>query len=307
MLLIFFVTLSITVQTINIMKTISKFIVFIFFITACNRNESNSEQTPLNSQPCDDLLVIDDSSALNAAKAIDVCEVINARFIRANGINASHSDQIGLLDAFGTNINPRKGQRMLMLSTGKARSLSQPGACGNTSCTGTGSGVAPNGYPQEIIGCSPNNNIYDDIGLEITLTVPENANGFTFDFIFFTFDYPEFICNAFNDQFIVTLDTNPTGSINGNIAFDSDGIPIGVNSNFINPGLSNLLESTGFDIWGDAATTGWIRTSAPVISGQEITLRFIIWDTGDQLSDSSVIIDNFQWTTDNTTVTSTSI
>ena len=124
---------------------------------------------------------------------------------------------------------------------------------------------------------------------------------------FFTFDYPELICTAFNDQFIVTLDTNPTGSINGNIAFDSDDIPIGVNSNFINPGLSNLLESTGFDIWGDAASTGWIRTSAPVISGQEITLRFIIWDTGDQASDSSVIIDNFQWTTDNTIVTSTSI
>ena len=137
------------------MRTVSKFIVFIFFITACSNDESNSEQTPLNSQPCDDLLVIDDASSLNAAKAIDVCEVISARFIRANGIIAPHSDQIGLLDAFGTNINPRNGQRMLMLSTGKARSLGQSGSCGSTSCTGTGSGVAPNGYPQDIIGCSP--------------------------------------------------------------------------------------------------------------------------------------------------------
>jgi hypothetical protein len=284
------------------MKPFFKLLILSIIITACGNDDSQS--VDLNTLPCDDGLVIDDNSAINAAKALDVCEPINARFIRANGTLATHSSQIGLLPKFGNIVIPTKGESMLMLSTGSARDMTQPSNCGNTSCENADGVAAPSGFPQEITGCASANNINDDIGFEMTLLVPENAKGFSFDFMFFTFDYPQYVCSLFNDQFIVTLDSNPQGSINGNLAFDNDGNPIGANCNFINPNFSNVLAGTGFGSWGEAGTTGWVRTTAPVVAGQEITLRFIIWDTGDKALDSSVIIDNFNWTTNTTTVSS---
>src|SRR5690606_22610217 len=41
--------------------------------------------------------------------------------------------------------------------------------------------------------------------------------------------------------------------------------------------------------------TGWLFTNAPVSPGEEITLHFSIWDTGDHQWDSAVLLDNFAW------------
>ena len=58
---------------------------------------------------------------------------------------------------------------------------------------------------------------------------------------------------------------------------------------------------TQFTGWGftpgmnDAGATSWLQTSAPVKGGDNVTVRFTIWDTGDHNLDSSVLIDAFQW------------
>ena len=44
--------------------------------------------------------------------------------------------------------------------------------------------------------------------------------------------------------------------------------------------------------------TGWLTTQAPVSPSETITIDLIIWDTGDQYYDSSVILDNWQWKPD---------
>ncbi len=41
--------------------------------------------------------------------------------------------------------------------------------------------------------------------------------------------------------------------------------------------------------------TGWLVTRGNVVPGEVITLRLAIWDTGDGVYDSVVLIDNFQW------------
>jgi hypothetical protein len=41
--------------------------------------------------------------------------------------------------------------------------------------------------------------------------------------------------------------------------------------------------------------TGWLTTQAPAQPWETLTLDLIIWDTGDQYYDSSVILDNWQW------------
>ena len=63
------------------------------------------------------------------------------------------------------------------------------------------------------------------------------------------------------------------------------------------------LAGTGFDVWDDAGATGWLVTQAPVEPGEEFSIRFAIWDTGDQAWDSTVLIDNFQWIANAGTVT----
>ena len=50
-----------------------------------------------------------------------------------------------------------------------------------------------------------------------------------------------------------------------------------------------MLEDRG------GASTGWLRTSVPIKPSQFMTLKFVLWDSGDPLLDSTVVIDNFQW------------
>ena len=48
--------------------------------------------------------------------------------------------------------------------------------------------------------------------------------------------------------------------------------------------------------------TAWLTTQAPVEPGEIFNLDFYIWDTGDRVYDSTVILDNFQWKCSETTV-----
>ena len=67
---------------------------------------------------------------------------------------------------------------------------------------------------------------------------------------------------------------------------------------------SAFLPGTGFDaVDGACGTpgqfsgggTGWLTTSGNVVGGELMTLRMAIWDTSDSLFDSTVLIDDFQW------------
>jgi hypothetical protein len=275
--------------------------------SSCKDDKDDDPQQPvenLNPGPCDEGLNLAVSEVLHVFKAIDICELsseptdwglVSASFIRADNSEIAPTVQYGIMDKFGDNNKPRKGNRMLVMSTGRARTPSQTGSCGSTGCTGTGLGMPPAGVPANVPGCPAALNIHDDVGLKLVMRVPLNATGFSIDHQFFTFDYPEFVCSAFNDQFVMLVNPAPVGSISGNTAFDSQSKPIGVNCSFLKPANTALLTNTGFDTWGDAASTGWLRTTVPVTGGTTITIRLLIFDVGDGASDSSVLIDNFQW------------
>ncbi len=290
-------------------KTLYKSPVLILFINVgCSKSDDNEEPEIIDLPPCDSTLVLDDAVPFHGALALDLCKhannpegtwgLISARYIRANGTQASYSPQIGIMNSFGTNLVPKKGGGMLVLSTGRARTPSQIGACGNQSCVGYGLGVTPPGFPQMTTGCpEPSSNIYDDIGFEMVIKAPKTARGFSVDFNYYTFEYPNLVCTAFNDQFAILMDPVPVGALDGNIAIGQNNLPITSNSNYISIDNNNFLVGTGFDIWGSAANTGWIRAYGPVNSEQEFRLRFIIWDTGDNAIDATVILDNFRWLT----------
>jgi len=266
---------------------------------------------------CDDNLALDNAEPQNGARAIDLCQfttpadktwgVLDAKYVRANGQNAAYGPNIGILSNFGPNVNPQGGTRVLGLSSGHARLPSQAGSCGMLTCYTTGAGTAPNGFPQDVPSCPGETEINDDIGLDVRIRSPRNATGYKFNFKFYSFEYPEWLCMSYNDQFIALVTPPPMGSINGNISFDKMTNPVSVNVAFFDvcPGCplgTGELSGTGFDSWDDAGGTGWLATQAPIKGGEEFSIRFAIWDTGDQAWDSTALVDGFQWIANGGTV-----
>ena len=266
---------------------------------------------------CDGAIAIDEADPITAAGAMGLCHVaedandygiVSANWVRADGtVYAPVQPNYGAQMNFGPNVAPLEGLQMLVLSSGHARLPGQVGSCNSLTCYTSGAGTAPAGFPQDVPGCAGSSSINDDIALEVTLRAPTNATGYSFNFSFYSFEYPEWVCTSFNDQFIALVDPPPEGAINGNISFDAMTNPVSVNIAFFDvcagcPLGTGELSGTGFDTWNDAGATSWLVTTAPVTGGQEVTIRFAIWDTGDAAYDSTVLIDNFQWIADGGTV-----
>ena len=69
--------------------------------------------------------------------------------------------------------------------------------------------------------------------------------------------------------------------------------PVGATSP---PPLTTVdLSGTGHECANGGSSTGWLTTAWPIDAGEAFTLTFHIHDTGDELLDSQVLIDNFQW------------
>lgn len=289
-----------------------------------NCNDEIDEPPPV----CDQGLALNDTNPMNGAKAIDLCQeagsgtnwgVLGASYVRANGTNFPNPGaSVGLMPQFGSNIVPQGGSSMLVLSSGYARPAGHAEACGYASCSTHGSGAAPANFPQNVPSCPVGTTINDDVALEVQIQAPSNATGYSFDFAFLSFEFPQFVCTQWNDQFIALVSPPPMGSINGNISFDANNNPVSVNialfdhcdpssiSNYSGPNPPNpfcpagtaFLAGTGFDSWDSqgAGATGWLVTTAPIDGGENFTVRWAIWDTSDQAFDSTVVVDNFRWT-----------
>jgi hypothetical protein len=266
---------------------------------------------------CDAALALNDTDPVHGAEAIDLCTasdgssegLVSAEYGNSDfssALSGSGLLGVGVLASFGPNVVPPSGSRMLALSSGTARSPSDPGY----SQPGLGyakgfSSPAPPGFPAPIGSCDPAaGTVFDSAALRVTLVAPAWANSYRFDFKFYTTDYPSFVCTAYNDQFLVLASPAPTGSLSGDVAFDASLDPITVNStDFVQecaPGSGTYLcplgaaelAGTGFE--GGAATP-WLRTTAPVAGGDTVTLTFLIYDSGDSTFDSTALIDAFAW------------
>lgn len=273
---------------------------------------------------CDVGLPLEGPDPLMGARAIGLCRkaepaatgkdktwgVLRAQWVLPDGAPERDPVSHGILPNFGVN-GPQEGAAMLALSSGTARDPQQPGyhdiyGYNKSYVSGT-----PAGYPKESPACKGvvTGEAHDGAGLLLTIRVPTNARSFTFNENFFTYEYPEFICDKFNDFFVAILEPTAPGVPDGNISFDQDGNAISVNNSLLQVCVSQSagntvkrffpcplgaasLFGTGFD--GHAAT-GWLETRAPVTPGSEITLLFTIWDSEDGIFDSTVLIDGFNW------------
>ncbi|WP_437758693.1 MopE-related protein [Sorangium sp. So ce1389] len=191
-----------------------------------------------NTSPCDAGLASDSASALNYAKAMDLCAtttatptspsdrtwgVVSASFLRADGAGAPAVAQRSIRQGFGSGISPLRGARLAVLSTGVAAAQAAPN---NTRPSfapfqggrdmGTSSGMPadwldangenlPNapGCPEPQGGTTA----HDPVMLRLRVRVPTNASSFSVSTFFLSSEYPEWVCSRFNDFFLALLDS----------------------------------------------------------------------------------------------------
>ncbi|UCF98832.1 MAG: von Willebrand factor type A domain-containing protein [Spirochaetaceae bacterium] len=186
---------------------------------------------------------------------------------------------------------PMEGYQFLLLSSGPV---------GNPYPAGSGQ-LSGRTYPDPAPSYMGNRRlsrgrqqVYDLHRIRLELRAPGRARSFSFDFNFFSSEFPEYVNQNFNDTFYAVLEAASTN--NGqptNIAFDANNNSIEVDNNYFqNPFHPIPNAGTGFDYHG---STGWLRTSWPIRGGEQFTLTFSIHDEGDGIYDSLVVLDNFRW------------
>lgn len=279
---------------------------------------------------CDTGLNLGTKDPFDYARAIGLCNgVVQADIILPNGQPGCNINSNSLLGGLGAVIVPKQGGSMLALSSGQA--MNPPS---NTSYNQGTSSAAPgdwygangNKYPSSPScggGTGTSGNANDGVMVQFKVQVPPSANSFSFNIYFLSIEYPSYICSQFNDFFVALLDSgyntspgaDPTllNPADKNLAIDDMKNPVGVNiapnglfkqcTNVSGSGWAvtscvgtNELQGTGFEGHG---ATSWLVTRGNVVPGEIITLRFAIWDLGDHILDSMVLIDNFQWQSQN--------
>ena len=271
-----------------------------------------------NPVACDSALAIDSPDAFDAARAMGLCKMqqnagwglISARYATSDGGTLPDSLGHGILCTFGPNVVPQEGSKMLALSSGAARTPSDSGYISPGGYDKFYTSGSPPGYPKESPSCPGviTGQPHDSAALEVVIQAPTNAKSLHFNLNFYTYEFPYFICSTYNDFFVAMLAPPPAGLPDGNVSFDSQGNTISVNAGFLevchpqDAGGKNFpcslgpagLAGTGFDDDTNSAATGWLVTNAPVEDpGGNITLLFAIWDSGDGILDSTVLLDNF--------------
>jgi len=277
-----------------------------------NNKDDNCDGRVDEATECDCTGTFDPQDINSYIKALELC---NTPQIQNPSLNGSPKSR-GIFQSFGV-YAPRATSscNFVILSSGVAGSKDPQDDVTASNLDVTYS-PNPAKYPENPGYADEPTEVFDYTEIRMSLLVPTNAKSFSFDFVFLTSEYPEYSCTKYNDTFIVWLDSTP---YTGNISFDGNHNTIQVNSAFFGADPAQF-NNTGYDaISSDCAwygtgdprpnctmpsvgsscttggTTGWLTTTSPVEPGEMIDLYFSIFDEGDHILDSMVIIDNFRW------------
>ncbi len=156
-------------------------------------------------------------------------------------------------------------------------SLVGTGDCSNTIQGQFSQGMSANDYTE----------------IRFTATVPDTVTSFSYDFAFFSTEYPYYYGSQFNDMYVGWLESEIW---TGNISFDEMGNPISLNAGFLDyRDDAGTLPALAGTCMRYHAGTKWLSTTAGVVPGEQITVVFAIFDLSDSILDSYAFIDNFRW------------
>jgi Ca-activated chloride channel homolog len=233
----------------------------------------------------------DEGSSATFTQALGICTITSeiSEYDAAVGSEGTRWGAFSNLYESST-VLPREGYKFAALSTGRvSETVTIPGLAADASY----SDPMPRYYGEVNMGES-SEVVYDLSRVSITMTAPLDAHSFSFDFNFFSAEYPDFIGSNYNDTFYAILESEGTnGGVPTNISFDSSAKAIEINNNyFANPYHPCSEANTGFV---NGASTCWLRTSWPISPGEEFTLTFTIHDEGDSIYSSTILLDNFKF------------
>ncbi len=157
-----------------------------------------------------------------------------------------------------------------------------PGLVGSGDCSSTVQGQFTQG-----------GGAFDYTELRFVLQVPPGVVSFSYDFAFFSVEYPYYYGSQYNDMYIGWLESEKW---TGNISFDTMGNPISLNAGFLaNRDDNGNLPALAGTCMRQHAGTDWLQSKAGVTPGETITVVFAVFDLADPVLDSYVFLDNFQW------------
>ncbi len=233
---------------------------------------------------------------------------------------------IGVRTGFGTNgtFAPQEGSSYAVIGSGLVAELdlqtpggdnnSSPTYCNDSLGIGLGKNLPAPIKPNAVAGdCTQNLGLvgtgdcsgtiqgqFDQGGsandyteLRFQLNVPDDVTSFSYDFAFFSTEWPQYYGSQFNDMYIGWLESELW---TGNISFDNQGNPISLNAGFLDfqDAGANLPEFTN-TCMRQHAGTNWLTSTVGVTPGEQITVVFSIFDLSDGILDSYAFLDNFQW------------
>ena len=239
------------------------------------------------------------ATGLTMANAMEICEsatpadgewgILSANLLRVDGtpINAL---QAAVLPDFGPTV-PIAGATLAGISNGTMRDTGDPGF--TTSAGYLHNGTAPavylaahgGGVPAED-GCPAGDTpaeANDSVVLRLEIRAPSNARSFSYDFRYFTAEFPG-PCDQFNDVYLALLTSSAPGlPADTNVSAQANGLPLGPYNPFV-----ALCGATCTGTGAIAAVNGvtpWMTTTAPVLGGETITLDLLVFDASDQIVD----------------------
>ena len=226
---------------------------------------------------------------------------------------------------------PRKGDRMLIISSGNLPAPNGQGVV--TQAGGTVSGT--NGNPDNLgdtpgimnwqkgsangnggtpfMNCDKVNDCSDTIDaqwnlgtksandvfyIQFNVAVPKGTHGYVVDFAYFSSEYPTWVNTSFNDMAILW---QVSETYTGNVTFITD------NNNNPRPLTVTALAQNGLmKFTGNAAQltntgfvgnggTGWATVKGPAKPQETVTLAWSVFDKGDTILDTVLLIDNWKW------------
>lgn len=256
-------------------------------------------------EDCDNA-ALDVGSAGDFARAMNICP---AKFVVSAEYKApAKASQRRIAANFGPSIPARFGSTLGVLSTGLTL---LPGETGFVpTAPGTDLGID---YPRPApyankpsCPAASGDKVHDPSDLLLTLKAPTNAKAFSFEVRFFTAEYPQYYCSTYNDGFAAVMKSQKYSY--KNIAYGSEGENLCVNVSFWSvcenitkytgcKDPPSTIQGSGFgpDSGESHGATRWLTVTAPINAGEQFLLRLIVWDEGDGVLDSTVLLDNFRW------------
>jgi hypothetical protein len=150
----------------------------------------------------------------NMLCAIDLCDqsVLNSQTYTSPTGHTPLEISYQAVAKFGTSadLNPREGSSYALMASGQAEGTEHNGQIPHPNGGLTQS--CPGGGLNDPFNNDPLAPICEAVEWTLNLTAPSNANGFSFDYIFFSTEYDEYVGTQFNDRFYVFLEAASTNS-----------------------------------------------------------------------------------------------